>query len=126
MMQDYISMTKTRVFVTPPPEMLYDYELLEAKVTKLLQQYAVDAQTREKLAPHIAKTSLMSGHLYEDLGLRTRFEMGQMMKKHFPKLAQMKPADILWKKFIYDSVGEVAPACASCKDQVNCFSCRAV
>jgi len=101
-------------------------EQLEMKVTKLLVEYAIDEKSRVKLAPHIAKVSLMEGHLYEDLGLRSRFEMGQMMKRHFPQLAQKKPADILWKKFIYDSIGEVAPACATCKDQINCFACRAI
>ena len=99
-------------------------ERLEEKVTALLAQHAIDAYAREEIAPHVAKTSLMMRHLYEDLELRSRFEMGQYMKRYFPTLAQDKPKDILWKKFIYDSVGEVAPACATCKDQINCFACR--
>ena len=103
-----------------------DIEILEKKVTKLLIQHAKDDFAKNEIAPHVAKTSLMMGHLYQDLMLRNRFEMGQYMKKHFPTLAQIKPKDILWKKFIYDSIGEVAPACASCKDQINCFACQVV
>jgi len=97
---------------------------LEEKVTKLLREHAIDAYAKDEIAPHVAKTSLEMGHLYEDLELRSRFEMGQYMKRYFPTLAQIKPRDILWKKFIYDSIGEVAPACATCKDQINCFACR--
>jgi len=101
-----------------------EIQKLEEKVTQFLVEYAVDAYAKDTIAPHVAKTSLMMHHLYEDLGLRSRFEMGQYMKRYFPTLAQQKPKDILWKKFIYDSVGEVAPACATCKDQINCFACR--
>jgi nitrogen fixation protein NifQ len=49
--------------------------------------------------------------------------MGAYMSQHFPQLAQLKPKDKLWKKFLYDSIGKVAPACASCNDQEHCFTC---
>ena len=104
--------------------MSLEMDRLELKVTKLLQLHAKDDQAREEIALHVAKTSLMMGHLYSDLGLKNRFEMGRYMKKYFPTLLEKKPSDILWKKFIYDSIGEVAPACAACKDQVNCFACQ--
>jgi nitrogen fixation protein NifQ len=97
---------------------------LEAKVTLLLQVHAKNNHAKWEIAPHVAKTSLMAGHLYSDLGLRNRFEMGQYMKEHFPLLAVKKPKDKLWKKFIYDTIGEVAPACGSCKDSINCFACN--
>jgi len=103
-----------------------DIKILEEKVKALLIKHANDDFAKNEIAPHVAKTSLMMGHLYQDLMLRNRFEMGQYMKKYFPTLAQIKPKDILWKKFIYDSIGEVAPACASCKDQINCFACQVV
>ncbi|MCH9739590.1 MAG: nitrogen fixation protein NifQ [Epsilonproteobacteria bacterium] len=99
-------------------------EKIEAKVTLFLQVHAKDEYAKWEIAPHVAKTSLMMGHLYSDLGLRNRFEMGRYMKEHFPSLARKKPKDKLWKKFIYDSVGEVAPACATCKDSINCFACN--
>jgi nitrogen fixation protein NifQ len=100
--------------------------ILEQKVTRLLQLYAKDDFAKNEIAPHVAKTSLMADHLYQDLGFKSRVQMGKFMKNHFPNLANQKPADKLWKKFIYDSIGEVAPACEKCKDQINCFACDIV
>jgi len=99
---------------------------LELKVTKLLQEHAKDYYAKEEMAPHVARVSLMMNHLYQDLGFKNRFEMGMFMKRHFPQLAEKKPKDKLWKKFIYDSVDEVAPACEECKDQVSCFRCKVI
>lgn len=65
----------------------------------------------------------MMNHLYEDLALPNRFVMGVFMKKNFPELAAQKPKNILWKKYIYDKINMVAPACYECKDQINCFAC---
>jgi len=98
-------------------------KILEKKVTELLKEHGKNSYAKEDLAPHIARISLMMNHLYQDLGMRNRFEMGKFMKEHFPALASKKPQNKLWKKFIYDSIGEIAPACATCKDQINCFSC---
>lgn len=98
--------------------------ILEEKVTLFLQKYAKNADSKEKVAPYLAKISLEMNHLYQDLGFANRTEMAKYMKTYFPALVELKPADKLWKKFIYDSVGEVAPACATCKDQDNCWACR--
>ena len=61
--------------------------------------------------------------IYEDLGMKSRTEMGKFMSQHFPTLASLKPKDKLWKKFLYDSIGKIAPACAACDDQITCFAC---
>lgn len=98
-------------------------EVLEKKVTLFLQQYAKDTYAKEIIAPHVAKTSLKENHLYEDLGFLNRTQMGNYMKSHFPLLSELKPKEKLWKKFIYESIDEVAPACEYCQDQENCFSC---
>lgn len=98
-----------------------DLDTLESKVTELLQSYAKDEYSKNIIAPHVAKTSLEPNHLYQDLGFNNRVQMGKYMNEHFPKLAELKPAQKLWKKFIYDSIGEVAPACEVCKDQITCF-----
>jgi nitrogen fixation protein NifQ len=94
---------------------------LETKVQEFLAKYAKDQYAKEEMAAHIARVSLMMNHLYQDLGFKNRFEMGIFMKRHFPELSNKKPKDKLWKKFIYDSIGETAPACAQCADQVSCF-----
>ncbi len=96
---------------------------MEREVSEFLQSYAKNRYSKYVIAPHIAAMSLKEHHLYEDLGFKNRVQMGRYMKCHFPVLAQMKPVDVLWKKFIYDSIGKVAPACFTCKDQTNCFAC---
>jgi len=97
---------------------------LEEKVISFLQKYAKNERARDIISVQVAQTSLMENHLYQDLGFKSRVEMGRFMKEHFPLLAQNKPQDKLWKKYIYDSIGEIAPACEDCKDQINCFICK--
>jgi nitrogen fixation protein NifQ len=98
--------------------------IIEQKVVSFLQKFAKTKRAHDIIALQVAQTSLMENHLYQDLGFKSRVEMGRFMKEHFPILAQNKPQDKLWKKYIYDSIGEVAPACENCKDQVSCFSCK--
>jgi len=98
-----------------------DKKRLEIKVRELLIKHANTQYAKEEMAPHIARVSLMMNHLFQDLGFKNRFEMGIFMKRHFPTLAEKKPKEKLWKKFIYDTIGEVAPSCSECKDQVYCF-----
>ena len=100
-----------------------NYQIMEEEVCLLLQQHASSVYAKEILAPKVAKTSLMMNHLYEDLGFKSRTQMGAFMKENFSNLAQQKPKEILWKKFIYDSIGKVAPACADCSDSLTCFKC---
>jgi len=97
--------------------------IMKNEVRTLLQGYAVNAHAKDVLAPWIAYESLKMNHMYEDLGFKSRTQMGKFMKKNFPELAQKKPKDKLWKKFIYDEIGKIAPACVSCNDQLTCFSC---
>ena len=103
--------------------MTKEYEVMYEEVKTLLVTHAGDLYAREELAPLIAAKSLEMNHLYEDLGMKSRTEMGKFMNKHFHTLAAQKPKDKLWKKFLYDSIGKVAPACATCDDQLTCFSC---
>ncbi|WP_320035671.1 nitrogen fixation protein NifQ [Halarcobacter sp.] len=98
-------------------------ETMEIEVLELLQTNANDDYAKNTLAPWIAKTSLRMGHLYSDLGLISRKEMGRLMTNNFTALASVKPKEIRWKKFIYDCIGKTAPACATCKDITNCFQC---
>jgi len=102
----------------------FKMNILEKKVRELLGYFSIDEYTEKEVAPHIAKISLKMNHLYFDLGMKNRIEMGKYMKTHFPKLADKKPSNKFWKKFIYDTIGEVAPSCSTCKDKINCFSCE--
>lgn len=100
-----------------------ELEIMEKDIAALLYQYGVNAYSQTILGKWIAYESLKMNHMYEDLGFKSRTEMGKFMKKNYPLLAAKKPKDKLWKKFLYDEIGKVAPACATCNDQLTCFSC---
>jgi len=100
-----------------------EIEIMKEEVCSLLKSNAVNCFARDILAPWVAYESLKMGHLYHDLGFKNRKEMGMFMKKNFPSIASRKPYDKLWKKFIYDEIGKIAPACVACDDQMSCFSC---
>ena len=101
-----------------------EFEIMENEVLNLLQRNANDENAKNILAPWIAKTSLRMGQLYSDLGLISRKEMNRFMTNNFSSLAKLKPDNVRWKKFLYDSIGKTAPACATCKDITNCFKCE--
>ena len=100
-----------------------EHNRLRHEIESYLKKYAIDDETRYVIAPQTARKSLDMNHLYQDLGFKSRVQMGAFMAKHFPRLAELKPKDKLWKKFLYDAIGEVAPACATCDDQEHCFAC---
>lgn len=100
-----------------------DYDLMEKEILALLQEHANDKYAKYELAPTIAKVSLEMGHLYSDLGFKSREDMGRLMSKNFSSLAKCKPDSVRWKKYLYDTIGKTAPACATCKDISNCFNC---
>ncbi|MFZ2968860.1 MAG: nitrogen fixation protein NifQ [Sulfuricurvum sp.] len=100
-----------------------DHETLYHEIESYLKKYAIDEEARYVIAPLIAQKSLEMNHLYHDLGFKNRIQMGAYMKRHFPHLAELKPKEKLWKKFLYDAIGRVAPACATCHDQEHCFTC---
>ncbi|MBN2816521.1 MAG: nitrogen fixation protein NifQ [Campylobacterales bacterium] len=100
-----------------------ELEYMEKEIAALLHHYGVNAFAQTILGKWVAYESLKMNHLYEDLGFHSRTEMGRFMKKNYPRLASQKPKDILWKKFLYDKIGRVAPACISCNDQFSCFKC---
>lgn len=100
-----------------------EHDLMCREIENFLKKYAIDDKARYEIAPMIAKKSLEMNHLYQDLGFKNRVQMGAFMSEHFPGLARIKPKEKLWKKFLYDSIGKVAPACAHCNDQEHCFTC---
>jgi len=103
--------------------MKIEHELMYNDVKTLLGHYAVNSYAKTVLAPLVARKSLLENHLYEDLGFKSRTEMGKFMQQNFPDLAAEKPKEKLWKKYLYDRIGAIAPACATCDDQLTCFRC---
>ncbi len=103
--------------------MKIEHQFMYADIRSLLASHAVNGFAAMVLAPLVARTSLEMNHLYADLGFKSRTEMGRFMMRNFPTLAKEKPKDKLWKKYLYDCIGAVAPACATCDDQATCFKC---
>ena len=99
------------------------HEIMEKEIADLLYEYGVNAYAQTILAKWVAYESLKMNHLYEDLGFKSRTQMGKFMKKNYPDLAAKKPKEKLWKKYLYDEIGKVAPACITCEDQLTCFKC---
>lgn len=86
-----------------------------------------DADHGRWLARIIARRSLGSRHLWEDMGLADRAEISRVMQRHFAPLATQNPG-MRWKKFFYRTLCEQegvllckAPNCADCEDYHLCF-----
>jgi len=80
------------------------------------------------LAAIIARRSLEANHLWQDLGLADRNELGQMLRRHFPELVRRNQRDMKWKKFFYRTLCEregvlvcKSPVCDYCNDFPLCF-----
>ncbi|RXJ87838.1 nitrogen fixation protein NifQ [Arcobacter sp. CECT 8985] len=100
-----------------------ELEIMESEILELLQKHAHNSYAKNALAPWIAKTSIKMGHLYSDLGLKNRREMGKLMTHNFTTLAKLKPETMRWKRYLYNCIGKTAPACATCNDINNCMKC---
>ena len=64
--------------------------ILEQEVLALLREHAVNSHAKHILAPWVAYESLKMNHLYEDLGFRSRTEMGRFMKKNYPRRPRLR------------------------------------
>lgn len=80
------------------------------------------------LATMIARRCQEPHHLWQDLGLRNRGELSELMTRHFARLKLKNSADMKWKKFIYRMVCASegfslcpAPVCSDCDDFASCF-----
>lgn len=81
-----------------------------------------------QLAAMIAKRAQRPNHLWQDLGLRSRGDLSELMRRHFKPLALRNSQDMKWKKFLYRIICAdasytlcTAPSCAECDDFNVCF-----
>ncbi|CDN09262.1 nitrogen fixation protein NifQ [Klebsiella quasipneumoniae] len=83
----------------------------------------------EPMAPIVAGAALAFNHLWEDLGLDSRAELGRLMRDCFPQLVAQNVHHMRWKKFFYrqrclQSQGEIvcrSPSCDECLEYSLCF-----
>jgi nitrogen fixation protein NifQ len=80
------------------------------------------------LAAMIARRAQRPNHLWQDLGLRNRGDLSELMRRHFRPLALRNSQDMKWKKFLYRIICAdasyllcTAPSCAECDDFDACF-----
>jgi nitrogen fixation protein NifQ len=82
----------------------------------------------EWLAHIVARRSLGTNHLWQDLGLPHRGDLGRLLHRHFAPLATRNVNDMKWKKFFYRELCQregificKSPSCDSCTDFRQCF-----
>ena len=81
-----------------------------------------------QLAAMIARRAQRPNHLWQDLGLRSRRDLSELMMRHFKPLARRNVHDMKWKKFLYRIICSdasytlcTAPCCTECDDFNACF-----
>jgi nitrogen fixation protein NifQ len=101
----------------------------EAALSALLWYHAAGSGPFDRaLVRMVARRCLRPNHLWQDLGLGSRRELGVLMQRHFPVLAARNTADMKWKKFLYRALCSAtgygmctAPICTDCDDFTSCF-----
>jgi len=101
----------------------------EAMLRSLLRQHVtVGTPLEEALAAVVARRAQKPHHLWQDLGLRNRRELGWLMSRHFESLASRNRTDMKWKKFLYRQICRdggfllcASPTCDQCSDFDACF-----
>lgn len=80
------------------------------------------------MAQVVAAGSMGSDHLWEDLGLRARPQLTELMRRNFTSLAARNVKDMKWKRFLYKQLCEAegiytcrSPSCEVCRDYHVCF-----
>ncbi|MER9767925.1 nitrogen fixation protein NifQ [Mesorhizobium sp. M0189] len=81
-----------------------------------------------RFAKIIARRAMRNDHLWQDLGLFNRTDLGRLLASHFPTLAAGNTQNMKWKKYFYRKLCEAegfslcsAPSCRECNDFESCF-----
>ncbi|MFG1289752.1 nitrogen fixation protein NifQ [Xanthobacter versatilis] len=104
-------------------------EAEEQSIRDILGIYSSDAgRLQTHFIAMIARRCQSPHHLWQDLGLRDRAELRELMARRFAPLAQKNRQDMKWKKFLYRMVcGSegftlcAAPVCSDCDEFHVCF-----
>ncbi len=85
------------------------------------------AETRW-LAHAIAACCLGEDHLWQDLGLKDRASLSEILARFFPSLHAGNTQGMRWKKYFYKLLCERnasfvcrSPSCQQCSEYANCF-----
>jgi nitrogen fixation protein NifQ len=100
-----------------------------ADLIQLLLMHKAGDSPSEVWMAHVVATGCMgSDHLWEDLGLRARSQLTDLMRRNFPSLAARNVKDMKWKRFLYKQLCDAegiytcrSPSCELCADYHVCF-----
>lgn len=98
-------------------------------ITKLLHQNInPEVESAPWLVEIVVAANMGMDHLWQDLGLWSRDDLGMLIKTNFPPLAEKNNQDMKWKKFLYKQLCDQkgvyvcrAPSCDVCDDYDLCF-----
>jgi len=101
----------------------------EARIRHLLIRFSSEGSWLEgMLARIIARRCMKPNHLWQDMGLGSREELSELMRRYFPVLVAKNEAGMRWKKFFYRMVCAdhdhglcTSPTCQECEDYSTCF-----
>ena len=100
----------------------------ETLLRDLLASHARGGESASWLAAILARRSMRDDHLWQDLGLFDRGELGRLLARHFPKLHAGNVKNMRWKKYFYRRICDLegfslcaAPRCSVCRDFSSCF-----
>ncbi|WP_245271918.1 nitrogen fixation protein NifQ [Mesorhizobium sp. LNJC391B00] len=107
------------------PEPDLEEELLRGL---LLAHARPDDKASARFAKIIARRAMRNDHLWQDLGLFSRSDLGCLLASHFPTLAAGNTQNMKWKKYFYRKLCEAegfslcsSPSCRDCNDFESCF-----
>lgn len=106
-----------------------EFDEEEQQLFTLFQRYQCnDSRESMWLAAALARRCMSPNHLWQDLGLKSRAELGRLMRDWYPALAARNQNNMKWKKFFYRCLCEMegftlcaAPTCQECNDYYGCF-----
>ncbi|RBP03483.1 nitrogen fixation protein NifQ [Roseiarcus fermentans] len=94
----------------------------------LADHRARDDEAASWLVAILSRRSMRDDHLWQDLGLFNRGELGRLLARHFPKLHDGNVQNMRWKKYFYRRICDLegfslcsAPHCSVCRDFSSCF-----
>lgn len=100
----------------------------EELLVDLLAGHTAPTDAASWLTVLVARRAMRPDHLWQDLGLNNRAELGRLLARHFPVLHAGNTRNMRWKKYFYRCLCEAegfvlctAPSCAVCCDFADCF-----
>ena len=99
------------------------------ELVDLLLEYRRGVDQSELWMAHIIAAGCLSNqHLWQDLGLRSRMMLKQLLRYNYPKLVLKNNLSMRWKRFFYKQLCEQAghyvcrsPSCEACCTYHDCF-----